>query len=239
MKSKPFSEQTAIVTGGGSGIGRAFVAKLVEMGVKNIVIASRDQPKLDAVAIELNSAAGIDCVKAIACDIRERDQVTELIRRVHSEFGSIDILINNSGLAVPERITEITDAGWDQVIDTNLRAAMWLIQLTLPHMLQQDFGDIVNVASQAGKNGYADVPSYCASKHGLLGLVDAVRDEVNRRRANVRVVSLCPSLVDVESDPSGIAKQGFIHVRNMAKTLEFVLTLDREIVLHDIGIMGR
>ncbi len=116
---------------------------------------------------------------------------------------------------------------------------MWLTQMLLPRMFEQDFGDIVNVSSQAGKNGYADVPSYCASKFGLLGFAESVRDDVKKRGANVRVFNFCPGLVDVETPAEDAPREGFIHVRNMAKTLIYALSLDRNVILEDINIYSR
>ena len=114
-------------------------------------------------------------------------------------WQAIDMLINNSGLAVPETVEEITDDGWEKVLDTNLRGVMQLVRAVLPFMRKNDFGDIVNVSSQAGKHGYADVPSYCASKFGLLGYAEALRDDVRKTGANIRVFNFCPGLVDVEN----------------------------------------
>ena len=150
------------------------------------------------------------------------------------------MLINNSGLAVPETVENITDDGWETVMDTNLRGVMQLVRVVLPFMRKNDFGDIVNVSSQAGKHGYADVPSYCASKFGLLGYAEALRDDVRKSGANIRVFNFCPGLVDVEN--SGIdqtPREGFVHVANMARTLIYALSLDRNVVLEDINLYAK
>lgn len=238
MTSKPLSEQTALVTGGATGIGRAFAEALLDSDIGRIIIASRRPEVLKLAADEMNAKHG-DRVTAYAFDIRDRAQTEGLSRFAEVEFGSVDILINNSGLAVPETVTEITDEGWEKVLETNLRGVMWLTKLVLPKMLEQDFGDIVNVSSQAGKNGYADVPSYCASKFGLLGFAESVRDDMRKRGANVRVFNLCPGLVDVDSPLNEPPRAGSIHVRNMAKTLIYVLSLDRNVNLEDISIYAR
>ncbi len=150
------------------------------------------------------------------------------------------MLINNSGLAVPETANQITEDGWDKVMETNLRGVMQLVRSSLPHMIRNDFGDIVNVSSQAGKHGYADVPSYCASKFGLLGYAEALRDHMLKTGANIRVFNFCPGLVDVEnSQPEQASRDGFVHVHNMARTLMYVLSLDRNVVLEDISIYSR
>jgi len=235
---KSLSEQTALITGGATGIGRAFTEALLEAGIRTVVIASRRGGVLEDTANALNAKYG-ERVHTYIFDIRNQFQVEDLVKATIEEFGAIDILINNSGLAVPETVTEITDEGWNKVMETNLRGAMWLTQLVLPNMLEQDFGDIINVSSQAGKNGYADVPSYCASKFGLLGFAESVRDDMRKRGANIRVFNFCPGLVDVDSPVDQPPKPGFIHVRNIAKTLTYALSLDRNVNLEDISIYCR
>ena len=239
MKTKPFTEQVAIITGGGTGIGRAFSEALADAGAR-VVIASRREETLKQTADELNAKAGGERVFPYAFDVRSREETEALVRYALEHFGAIDVLVNNAGLAVAETVTKITDEGWDTVMDTNVRGAMWLVRAALPLMLAQNFGDVVNVSSQAGKHGYADVPSYCASKFGLLGFSEALRDDVRKRGANVRVFNFCPGLVDVEhtgedEDPRADA----IHVRNMARTLMFALSLDRDVVLEDINLYKR
>ena len=239
FKNKPFSEQVAIVTGGGSGIGRAFTEALASAGAK-VVIASRRSDVLRQTADELNAALATERVFPYEFDIRDRAQVEELIADVVGRWQCIDVLVNNSGLAVPEVVEEITDDGWDTVMETNLRGVMQLVRAALPCMRANDFGDIVNISSQAGKHGYADVPSYCASKFGLLGFAEALRDHVRKTGANIRIFNFCPGLVDVENvEPSQAPREGFIHVANMASTLMYALSLDRNVVLEDIGIYAR
>lgn len=239
MKQKPLSEQVVIVTGGGTGIGRAFAESLAATGA-NVVIASRRASVLRRTADEINKSSGEERVFPYEFDIRNGSQVNELAHDVFERWQAIDLLINNSGLAVPEAVDVITDAGWDEVMETNLRGAMQLVRAVLPHMIANDFGDIVNVSSQAGKHGYADVPSYCASKFGLIGYAESLRDHLRKTGANIRVFNLCPGLVDVEN--TGLDQEprpGFVHVRNMARTLMYVLSLDRDVVLEDLNIYSR
>jgi len=237
--NKSLSEQIAIVTGGGSGIGRAFAEALATAGAK-VVIASRRTDVLRRSADEINDSVGTERVFPYEFDIRNRAQVEELARDVFARWQAIDVLINNSGLAVPETVAAITDEGWDKVLETNLRGVMQLVRAVLPHMIQNDFGDIVNVSSQAGKHGYADVPAYCASKFGLLGYAEALRDDVRKSGANIRVFNFCPGLVDVENSKADqIPRDGFIHVANLARTLIYVLSLDRNVVLEDISLYAR
>ena len=239
MKSKALSDQVAIVTGGGSGIGRALAEALAREGVR-VVIASRRRDVLRSTAREINKALSAERVFPYEFDIRDRSQVDELARDVFERWQAIDLLINNSGLAAPETVDAVTDEGWDTVMETNLRGVMQLVRAVLPHMRQNDFGDIVNISSQAGKHGYADVPSYCASKFGLLGYAEALRDDVRKTAANIRVFNFCPGLVDVDNTrPDQTARAGAIHVANMARTLVYALSLDRDVVLEDINIYAR
>jgi 3-oxoacyl-[acyl-carrier protein] reductase len=239
MNQKPLNGQVALITGGGTGIGKAFTEALLENGIGAVVIASRRKEIVDATATELNQKFKDQRVFPYSFDIRSRADTENLVNYVYKTLGSIDILINNSGLAVPETVENITDAGWEKVFETNLRGAMWLTRFVLPKMIEQDFGDIVNISSQAGKNGYADVPSYCASKFGLLGFAESVRDDVKKRNANLRIFNFCPGLVDVESGANVEVKQGFIGVKNMAKTLIYSLSLDRNVILEDINLYSR
>ncbi len=239
MKTKSFSEQVAIVTGGGTGIGRAFAQVLASAGAR-VIIASRSAEVLRRTADQLNAKLDAERVFFYVFDIRDRTQIESLVGNVSERWQSIDVLINNSGLAVPETVDHITEEGWDKVTETNLRGVMQLVRSALPHMIKNDFGDIVNVSSQAGKHGYADVPSYCASKFGLLGYAEALRDHVRKTGANIRVFNFCPGLVDVENTaPEATPRPGFIHVTNMARTLMFALSLDRNVVLEDVNIYAR
>src|SRR2546421_12371957 len=152
MKTKPFSEQVALVTGGGTGIGRAFTEALAAAGAR-VVIASRREEVLARTAEELNRTLGAERVVAYAFDIRNPERIEALTGHIIQRWGALDVLINNSGLAVPETVDRITEAGWDKVMETNLRGVMQLVRAALPHMIENDFGDIVNVSSQAGKHG--------------------------------------------------------------------------------------
>jgi NADP-dependent 3-hydroxy acid dehydrogenase YdfG len=239
LKTKPMSQQTAIVTGGGTGIGRAFTEALAQAGAK-VVIASRRRDVLHQTADEINARLGKERVFPYGFDIRDFDQVQALVSYTLERFGTIDVLINNSGLAIPETVDAISESGWDTVMDTNLRGAMRLVRAVLPSMIAHDFGDIVNLSSQAGKRGYADVPSYCASKFGLLGFAESVRDHVRKVGANIRVFNFCPGLVDVENTGAQQKpREGYLHVANMAKMLLFALSLDRSVVMEDLNLYSR
>src|SRR5438132_5416202 len=239
LKSKPLTDQIALVTGGGTGFGRAFAEALAAAGAR-VVIASRREEILRRTAEELNDSCGAERVFVHGLDLRDRAQIDSFVKDVIDRWGSLDVIINNAGLAVPETVDQITEDGWDRVMETNLRGVMQLVRAALPYMTKNDFGDIVNVSSQAGKHDYADVPSYCASTFGLLGYAESLRDHTRKIGANVRVFNFCPGLVDVDNTtPSAQPRPGFIHVSNMARTLIYALSLDRNVILEDINIYAR
>jgi 3-oxoacyl-[acyl-carrier protein] reductase len=238
-KSKPLTEQVALLTGGGTGIGRAFAQALATNGA-TVVIASRREGILGQTAEEINRDCGAERVFPYTVDIRECAQIDSLVNHIIERWQSLDVLINNSGLAVPETVDQISEEAWDTVMDTNLRGVMQLVRGVLPHMIKNDFGDIVNISSQAGKHGYADVPSYCASKFGLLGYAESLRDHVRKVGANIRVFNFCPGLVDVENSAlDATPRAGFIHVSNLVRTLMYALSLDRNVVLEDVNLYAR
>lgn len=240
LRNKPLTEQVALITGGGTGIGRAFAGVLAESGTRAVVIASRRERVLRQTADELNARIGAERVHPYAFDLRDLAQTDALVNHVAARFGALDLLVNNSGLAVAESVENISEAGWDKVLETNLRGAMWLVRAALPYMMREDFGDVVNISSQAGKHGYRDVPSYCASKFGLLGYAEALRDHARKTGANIRVFNFCPGLVDVDRmGADDEPRAGAIHVRNMARALLFALSLDREVILEDINLYAR
>src|SRR5712675_1416308 len=115
MKNKPISDQVALVTGGGTGIGRAFTEALATAGAR-VVIASRREDVLRHTAEEINLKLAVERVFPCVFDIRERRLIDALVAQVIEQHGTLDILINNAGLAVPEIADQITEEGWDKVM---------------------------------------------------------------------------------------------------------------------------
>ncbi|MEE1672317.1 SDR family oxidoreductase [Agarivorans aestuarii] len=227
--------KVAIVTGGGSGIGLAIAKALAEQGAK-VVICSRDLAKLEHTASQLLKEFGIR-VDCYAADIRIKQQVQALKDYVISQFGRVDILVNNSGLGVGDTIEDCSEEDWDLVVDTCTKGTFLMSQAVLPSMKTQQGGFILNIASQAAKNGYANAGPYCAAKFAVLGLAAALQEEV--REHGIRVHSLCPGLVQVpapecESD----IKPGWLQVSDLAEAALFVLKQPARVHLENIGLYG-
>jgi 3-hydroxybutyrate dehydrogenase len=192
----------AVVTGAGQGIGLATARRLSEAGYRT-VLAGRDRTKLDEAAAEISGPTL--CVEA---DLTVPAQVEGMFATVEEAWGAAEVLVANAGTSLAAPITQTTDAQWQQMLDSNLTAPFRCIRRALPPMLEARRGRIVVVASVVAKRGERLVGAYTASKHGVLGLVRAVADEVARHGVTANAV--CPGYVDTpmtEATVAGIAER--------------------------------
>ena len=151
------------------------------------------------------------------------------------------MLVNNAGLAVPETVAEITDEGWDKVMETNLRGAMWLVRAALPRHDRDRISATWSMSRRRPASmATRTCPPTAPRSSACSASAEALRDDVRKSGANIRVFNFCPGLVDVEhTGEDESPRAGAIHVRNMARTLMFALSLDRDVVLEDINIYKR
>ncbi|MFC7930735.1 SDR family NAD(P)-dependent oxidoreductase [Streptomyces cinereoruber] len=156
--------RTALVTGGGSGIGRAVVVTLASLGARVAV----NHPPGAAPAPDGEELP--DGCFAVPADVRDRRQVSALFETVGRRFDRLDILVNNAGVFPRAQVLDIDEAGWDLVLDTNLKGAFFCSQEAAAMMVPQRSGRIVNVASSAALTGSPKGAHYAASKAGLVGL---------------------------------------------------------------------
>ncbi len=182
--------ELAVVTGASQGIGKALAQGLVDRGA-GVAVCSRNAIAIERFASDLRAAGG----KAFGapCDVRDEADVAGFAARVQHEMGAPTIVINNAGVARFAPVTEMTVEQWDEVLATNLRGMFLVTRAFLPAMLAHGRGAIVNMASLAGRNGFASGAAYCASKHGVLGFSKSLMMEVRKR--DVRVIAVCPGSV--------------------------------------------
>jgi NAD(P)-dependent dehydrogenase (short-subunit alcohol dehydrogenase family) len=189
------AEKVAVITGGGRGIGRAMALRFAAEGAA-VVVAARTQSEIDAVAREIREAGGR--AAAISTDVSDEKQCERLIKEVTSEatsqFGRVDILVNNGGEYGPVKpIEEIAPAEWDRVIAVHLRGAYLLTRLVLPGMYARNSGVILNISSLSAKSAFGWGSPYAAAKAGMLGMTRVVAAEAARK--GVRVNAICPGPV--------------------------------------------
>jgi 3-oxoacyl-[acyl-carrier protein] reductase len=181
--------KTAIITGGGRGIGRETAILLAEH-VANVVVCSRTQSEIDSVVKEIENVNNQVNIFGLRCDVSVSSHVNSLVQSAVDKFGSetIDILVNNAGVAFDKKLIDTSEDEWDQTIDTNLKGAFLITKAVLPYMIRTNPGVIVNVNSGAGKTGFSNLSSYCASKFGLAGLAESLALEVESY--NIRVMTI-------------------------------------------------
>jgi NADP-dependent 3-hydroxy acid dehydrogenase YdfG len=227
------TNKTALITGGGSGIGFAIASALAAEGT-NIILASRRIDLLRRRAEQLHTHYHVNSY-AYALDLRDRGIVDRASQEFWSHFSVVVILVNNSGIGVDAEAVTLREEDWDRVIDTNLKGAFLLSQAVLPKMIAQRSGHIINISSQAGKNGYANATAYCASKFGLIGFGQALQQEV--RQHNIKVTNLLPALVQVPP-PSGEGdlRTGVLQVEDLAQAAVYVLKQPDRVKIEDIGL---
>jgi 3-oxoacyl-[acyl-carrier protein] reductase len=191
QKPKITQNKTAIITGSGRGIGKETAIQLAEH-VANIVICSRTQSEINSVIKEIKIVNNnqVNDVLGLRCDVSVSSDVNFLVQSAVNKFGSetIDILVNNAGVAFDKKLLDTTEVEWDQTINTNLKGTFLFTKAILPYMIKRRSGTIINVNSGAGKAGFSDLSSYCASKFGLAGLTESLALEVEMY--NIRVMTI-------------------------------------------------
>src|SRR6476661_9382064 len=210
--------KTAVITGASRGIGAALARMLDERGV-NLGLASRSGDDL-----------GTGDAVAHRCDVRDLDALTNLCDATAERFGGIDIVVANAGVGAYGPFLELSREHLDEMLDVNLRGTLYAIRAALPHMLGHD-GDVITLASEAGRRGLPYEAVYCASKFGQVGLTRALDHEL--REQGIRCTNICPGGVATEfalEEGRGRSKDvlpGMMSAEDVAEVVLFALERPR------------
>jgi NAD(P)-dependent dehydrogenase (short-subunit alcohol dehydrogenase family) len=183
-------ESVVIVTGAGRGTGRVIARALASEGAR-VVLCARTATEVEATVAEIRAEGGQ--AKAVVGDIREEATAQALAQRALDHFGRIDTLVNNAGIGGSGPVETLALADWRATLETNLTGAFLCTRAVLPTMRQRGAGHILMISSGAGKQGYANMSAYCASKFGLMGFAQALAQEVGD--VGIKVCTLTPGSI--------------------------------------------
>ncbi|MDW5287375.1 3-ketoacyl-ACP reductase [Formosa sp. PL04] len=180
----------AIITGGGRGLGKATAIAFAKEGV-DVAITGRNEAVLKETVAELK-ALGVNAIYSVF-DVGNYEEVKTGIKAIIDTLGGIDILVNNAGIAAFGTLNDMEVNQWSQIIQTNVMGMYYVTKAVLPHLINQNEGDIINVSSTAGLSGNATTSAYSASKFAVIGMSESLMKEV--RKNNIRVCTLTPSTI--------------------------------------------
>ena len=215
--------QTALVTGGSKGIGKAICFALAREGA-NVVIAARDESKIRETMEELKERSGK--ALAIQADVRYKEDVKNLISKIIKEFGRLDILVNNAGVAYRKRLEETTLKEYDEIMDTNLKGVYLCTKYAIPYIRNSNNGKIVNISSGAGLHGIPELSIYCASKFGVIGITQSIASELEGK---IKVYVICPGGVDTDMYRSLFGHKPQLKPEHIAKKVLELVSPDSKV----------
>lgn len=193
--------KVALITGGGTGIGKAIAEAFASEG-SNLVISYFDKKEeTENLSDYLEDAYGVE-VKLTKVDVTNEEQVKRMIEKAIDYYGKIDVLVNNAGILQQVLLKDMDSKTWDRMIDTNLKGVFLCCKYVLPHMIKREYGRIINISSQLAQIGGAALTHYCAAKAGVIGFSKSLAREVGGKGITVNCIAPGPIETDLIKDLS-------------------------------------
>jgi 3-oxoacyl-[acyl-carrier protein] reductase len=214
-------DKVALVTGGGTGIGKGIALALAAEGAR-IVVCGRREDRIEK-AVEAIWQAGAGGL-AVQADISDPEDVATLVKTSLDEYGQIDILVNNAGVFEESPVHSLDLAAWDRMMNINLRGAFLTTRAVLPHMRSRKIGHIINISSESGIEFYGGDAAYGVSKHELNDFGEYVQKE--NQDHNIRLNTICPGMVvsEMSEGSVGLDESKCLYPEDIAELVIFLLT---------------
>lgn len=224
------SEKIAVVTGASKGIGRACALGLAQLGY-HVVVASRSVDKLETLKNEISQQTNVGATVQ-ALDVTDDSSVQAFTKMLTEKFGRVDVFVNNAGIDAHGTLS-LEMKTFDDLLSTNLRAPFMLLKYLMPLIEKAPEPYIFNIASRAGKVGFAHNGGYVATKFGLVGLNESLYREF--ASSKVRVTAICPGWVYTDmAQGSGLEPGEMIQVEDIVKTLGWLLSLSSQTCVKEV-----
>jgi len=223
---KSLSAKVAIITGGGTGIGRGLAMALAQEGARLVICGRRKAPLEETVQTIWRAGGNAAAVQA---DVSKEQDVEQVLKTALETFGTVDILVNNAGIGGGAPIHEHNVADWDQIMAVNLRGPFLMARAVLPTMRSKRSGHIINISSESGLEHYSGDGAYGVSKHALNALGEYIQRE--NQDLNIRVDTICPGMVvtEMSKNSPGLDHSKCLYPEDIADLVVWLISRRRNI----------